>query len=109
MRRFDQRRNPRTAHARHILIATKPKAIEILDEIRESKRPFKTFKKLAKRYSTCPSGTKGGDLGEFIEGQMAQAFEEGVWAAHPEEPPTTFHKSQFGYHIIWVHWVRMQP
>ena len=69
---------------RHILVANKPDAKQILEQINTSKKPFRTFKKLAKKYSNCPSGSKGGDLGEFVEGQMAQTFEDAVWASELE-------------------------
>ena len=58
MRRHDRRRKPRKAHVRHILVANKPDAKMILDEINASKKPFRTFKKMAKKYSNCPSGSK---------------------------------------------------
>lgn len=103
MRRMDKRNKPRKAHVRHILVANKPEARDILDQIQNSKKPFKVFKKLAKRFSNCPSGSKKGDLGEFIEGQMVLDFEKAVWASEEEAIPTKFIKTQFGYHIIWVH------
>jgi peptidyl-prolyl cis-trans isomerase C len=103
MRRHDRRRQPRKAHVRHILVAGKPDAKAMLEEIQASKKPLKAFKKLAKKYSNCPSGSKGGDLGEFIEGQMAQDFEDAVWVAELETAPQSFIKTQFGYHLIWVH------
>ena len=71
MRRHDRRRKPRKAHVRHILVANKPEAKLVLDALNESKKPLRTFKKLAKKYSNCPSGSKGGDLGEFVEGQLS--------------------------------------
>ena len=88
---------------RHILVAHQPDAKQILAQINTSKKPFRTFKKLAKKYSNCPSGSKGGDLGEFIEGQMAQTFEDAVWASELETVPTNFIKTQFGFHVLWVH------
>jgi len=103
MRRIDRRNNPRKAHVRHILVANKPEAREILQYIQESKRPLREFKKMAKRYSNCPSGSKKGDLGEFVEGQMAIDFEKAVWEMEEESIPTKFIKTQFGFHIIWVH------
>tara|TARA_X000001036_G_C20664890_1_gene800383 strand:- start:50 stop:385 length:336 start_codon:yes stop_codon:yes gene_type:complete len=103
MRRHDRRKIPRKAHARHILVTTKPDAREILELIQNAKKPFKVFKKLAKKYSNCSSASKGGDLGEFIEGQMAQDFEEAVWSAQLETAPDSYVKTQFGFHIIWVH------
>ena len=38
----------RYAHARHILVGNKSQAQAILDEILKSKKPLKTFKKMAK-------------------------------------------------------------
>jgi len=103
MRRHDRRKKPRKAHVRHILVAGKPDAKALLENIQSSKKPFKTFKKLAKKHSNCPSGSKGGDLGEFVEGQMVQDFEEAVWSSDLETAPTAYIKTQFGYHLLWVH------
>lgn len=103
MRRHDRRKKPRKAHVRHILVAGKPDAKILLEEIKSSKKPLKTFKKLAKKYSNCPSGSKGGDLGEFTEGQMVQDFENAVWQSKLESAPVEYIKTQFGYHVLWVH------
>ena len=88
---------------RHILVANKPEIKMVLDEIKGSKKPLRTFKKMAKKYSNCPSGSKGGDLGEFVEGQMVQTFEDAVWSSELETIPQNFIKTQFGFHVIWVH------
>ena len=103
MRRLDRRRKPRKAHVRHILVKGKPEAKMILEAVQTAKKPLKVFRKMAKKYSNCPSGSKGGDLGEFIEGQMVQDFEEAVWASELETVPDAFIKTQFGFHILWVH------
>jgi len=103
MRRHDRRRKPRKAHVRHILVANKPEAKMILEEINASKKPLRTFKKMAKKYSNCSSGSKGGDLGEFVEGQMVQTFEDAVWSSELETVPQNFIKTQFGFHVLWVH------
>ena len=103
MRRLDRRRKPRKAHVRHILVTGKPEAKMILEAIQTAKKPLKVFRKMAKKYSNCPSGSKGGDLGEFIEGQMVQDFEEAVCASELETVPESFIKTQFGFHILWVH------
>ena len=103
MRRHDKRNNPRKAHVRHILVPDKPSARDIIEEISKAKNPLKVFKKSAKKFSTCPSGSKKGDLGEFVEGQMVKQFEDAVWQTDINEVPSKFVKTQFGYHIIWVH------
>lgn len=103
MRRHDKRNNPRQAHVRHILVPDKPLARKLIEEISNAKKPLKVFKKSAKIHSTCPSGSKKGDLGEFTEGQMVKEFELGVWQTEVDEIPSRFIKTQFGYHIIWVH------
>jgi parvulin-like peptidyl-prolyl isomerase len=85
------------------LVASKPDARELLEQIQGARNPLKMFKRLAKKYSNCSSATKKGDLGEFVEGQMVQKFEDAVWVTEPETVPQNFIKTQFGYHILWVH------
>jgi hypothetical protein len=34
---------------------------------------------------------------------MVQDFEEAVWASELETVPESFIKTQFGFHILWVH------
>ena len=59
------------------------------------------FGKLAKKHSICPSGKRGGDLGEFRQGQMVPAFDKVVFSCPELEPTGPLH-TQFGYHIIKV-------
>ena len=56
---------------------------------------------LAKEHSTCPSGKKGGDLGEFGPGQMVREFDDVVFNAEigTVQGPV---KTQFGYHLLEV-------
>jgi peptidyl-prolyl cis-trans isomerase C len=91
------------ATVRHILVASKPQAKEVLEVLSQSKRPLKAFKKMAKEYSKCPSGKKGGLLDEFSKGQMVKEFEEAVLACDLESVPSEFVRTKFGFHIIWVH------
>lgn len=62
----------RTAAALHILVKHKEQADDILAQLKKGAK----FHVLAKKYSTCPSGKKGGDLGEFRQGQMVPAFDK---------------------------------
>ncbi|MCS5932271.1 peptidylprolyl isomerase [Klebsiella pneumoniae subsp. pneumoniae] len=47
------------------------------------------------------SGKRGGDLGEFRQGQMVPAFDKVVFSCPELEPTGPLH-TQFGYHIIKV-------
>lgn len=81
--------------ASHILVKDKNLALKISKEIKEGAN----FAQLARRYSTCPSKSKGGDLGWFKPGQMVPAFEKAVKKmsyGRVSDPVRT----QFGYHII---------
>ena len=87
-----------TVSAKHILTETEETSSSILESITNGE---KTFEDAAKEFSTCPSGAKGGDLGEFGQGQMVKEFEDAAFAAeigHVIGPV----KTQFGYHLIKV-------
>ena len=81
--------------AKHILVDQEFEANDLLKKLKEGA----TFEDLARDFSKCPSGKKGGDLGEFGKGMMVEAFEK---AAHDLEigqisGPV---KTSFGYHVI---------
>lgn len=84
-----------TASARHILVKTKDEA----DKLKQQLDKGADFAKLAKKHSTCPSGKKGGDLGEFRRGQMVKAFDDVVF----KKEVLKIHgpvKTKFGFHLI---------
>ena len=86
-----------TVRAKHILVKDEEKCQSVLEEIVAGK----AFEVAAQEYSTCPSGQKGGDLGEFGKGQMVKEFEEAAFTAEIGQvigPVAT----QFGYHLIKV-------
>tara|TARA_B100000989_G_scaffold59232_3_gene40423 strand:+ start:8030 stop:8317 length:288 start_codon:yes stop_codon:yes gene_type:complete len=89
--------NP-SAHASHILVKSKSEAIQLSSNIKK----LKDFQKKARKKSDCPSSQKGGDLGWFRKGQMVREFEEAVWSI-PLKTVSSPIKTQFGYHLIWVH------
>lgn len=81
--------------ASHILVPTVEQANDIIKEINGGI----SFADAAQKYSSCPSKSAGGNLGEFGRGQMVPEFENAVFAmeiGQISEPV----KTQFGYHII---------
>ena len=58
------------------------------------------FQTLAKKYSTCPSGKKGGDLGEFKRGQMVPQFDKFAFKCAILEPNLV--KTKFGWHVMKI-------
>ena len=66
----------KTAAALHILVKEEKLALDLLEQIKNGA----DFGKLAKKHSICPSGKRGGDLGEFRQGQMVPAFDKVVFS-----------------------------
>ncbi len=81
--------------ASHILVEKQSQALKVLEELKAGG----DFRELAKKYSTCPSGKRGGDLGQFGRGQMVREFEQAAFALKQGEVSEPV-KSQFGYHVI---------
>jgi peptidyl-prolyl cis-trans isomerase C len=85
------------ATARHILVDSE----EICRELKKEIEQGADFGDIAKEYSSCPSGSQGGDLGEFGPGMMVPEFDKVVFSA----PVNTVQgpvKTQFGYHLLEV-------
>ena len=86
-----------SASARHLLVETEEKCIELKKEIEGGK----DFADVARSHSKCPSGASGGDLGEFSPGQMVPEFDTVVF----KEELGKVHgpvKTQFGFHLIEI-------
>ncbi|MDP1299200.1 peptidylprolyl isomerase PpiC, partial [Klebsiella quasipneumoniae] len=66
----------KTAEEMHILVKEEKMALDLLDQIKNGA----DFGKLAKKHSICPSGKRGGDLGELRQGQMVPAFDKEVFS-----------------------------
>ncbi len=85
-----------SVEASHILVDDEAKIKEILADIKAGKI---SFEDAAKANSSCPSGEKGGALGEFGRGQMVPEFEQAAFAMNVGEISEPV-KTQFGYHLI---------
>ncbi len=91
-------------HARHILVKEEADAKVIINELKHlsGQKLQAKFEELAKSRSTGPSGSKGGDLGFFAQGQMVPAFNDKVFTMNVGTITMTPVKTQFGYHIIYL-------
>lgn len=83
--------------ASHILVNSKAEAENILNRLGSGAK----FPDMARKFSQCPSGKKGGDLGYFKRGMMVKPFEDVAFSITKgtiSQPVQT----QFGYHLIMV-------
>jgi len=100
------------AHASHVLCGVGAIGKEKCHDYEEMLTPYadakatleRAFAEVAKRYSECPTGSEGGDLGYFPRGDMAKDFERVVF-----DPKTPLDKvvgpveTRNGWHLIMVH------
>ncbi|HCL79715.1 MAG TPA: peptidylprolyl isomerase [Synergistaceae bacterium] len=94
----DRFTTPESVRASHILVSDDVEMKKVQDELKGGM----SFEDAAKKYSTCPSKEKGGDLGYFSKGQMVAEFEQAAFAMKPGETSTEPVKTQFGLHLIKV-------
>ncbi len=85
------------ASARHILVNTQEECEELKTKIGSGE----DFAEIAKQHSQCPSGQKGGALGEFSPGQMVKEFDDVVFTAEVGKTHGPV-QTQFGYHLIQI-------
>jgi peptidyl-prolyl cis-trans isomerase C len=83
-------------HARHILVATKEKAEQLIKKIKGGAK----FEDVAKAESTDGSKTNGGDLGWFTLTRMAKPFGDAVKGLKKGEMTSEPVQTQFGWHVI---------
>ena len=85
------------AAARHILVETQEACEKIKAKIIEGA----DFAEMAEEHSQCPSGERGGELGEFRPGEMVPEFDKVVF----EDEIGKVHgpiRTQFGYHLVEI-------
>lgn len=89
---------PMQVKASHILVDTEEEAKDLKTQIDEGA----DFAELAEKYSKCPSGKDGGNLGYFGKDQMVPEFEV-VSFSLPVNSVSDPVKTQFGWHLIKVY------
>lgn len=83
--------------ASHLLVPSQADALKCREEITSGT----DFADVAKRVSSCPSSSRGGDLGYFKRGQMVPQFDKAAFelpVGQLSEPIQT----QFGWHLLVV-------
>lgn len=81
--------------ASHILVKDRALAQQIVRKAKQGAN----FAALAREYSTCPSKSKGGDLGWFGPGKMVPRFEQACQRLSMGSISDVV-QTQFGYHVI---------
>ncbi len=85
------------ATARHILVSSQDECENIKQQIEGGT----DFAEMAEKHSQCPSGKKGGDLGEFSPGQMVKEFDQVVFSEEVGKVLGPV-QTQFGFHLIEI-------
>lgn len=85
------------ASARHILVDTEEKCLQLKSEIEAGA----DFAEIAKHKSSCTSRLRGGDLAAFRQGDMVKEFDEAVFSGELNKVLGPV-KTEFGYHLIEV-------
>ena len=86
-----------TATARHILVETQEQCEDLKQQIESGA----DFAQIAKEHSKCPSGQRGGDLGQFSQGQMVKEFDEVVFSGELGKIHGPI-ETQFGFHLLEI-------
>ena len=88
-----------SAIAQHILVSTLEKANEVRAKLDKGAK----FDEMAARYSSCSSGDRGGDLGEFGPGVMVRQLDDLIFK--DKVALKTVHgpiQTEFGYHLLYI-------
>lgn len=85
------------AHVRHILVPEEKMCRELKERIANGEE----FSEMAHRFSHCPSGHNGGDLGEIGQGQMVPQFDDIAFRGELNKVHGPV-RTEFGCHLIQV-------
>lgn len=110
-KKLDERTQPDSVKARHILIATADRngapimedsvAKKLIDSIKTAIDHGSRFDSLAAKFSASPEGkTAGGDLGYFTSGRMVKEFNDYCFTAKTGDEKII--KTEFGYHLVQI-------
>ena len=87
------------ARAHHVLVDSEAQALSLLKQLAFGA----DIGQLAAEHSACPSKDRGGDLGEFVPGDMATEFDAFVFdASSPVGVPLGPVRTPFGYHVVVI-------
>lgn len=101
-------RNGDLVEASHILFqVTDTAPLELLratanDVLEEVKAHPERFAELAQKYSNCPSGQVGGNLGQLQRGETVPEFDAVIFRLNDGEICESLVETRFGMHIIRV-------
>ena len=87
----------KSAIVRHILVKDK----DLCEQLKKKIKAGSDFAKIAKQHSTCPSGKKGGELGDIKKGQLVTPIDKAVFTLTERELHGPI-KSQFGWHLLEI-------
>ena len=94
---------PDSIRASHILRnvdgRSKEDALKEVEDIKAAIDGGADFADQAREHSECPSGSSGGDLGDFGRGMMVPPFEEVAFDLDVDELSGPV-ETDFGYHLI---------
>lgn len=86
---------PKSIKASHILVEHEYEAKDLERKLQDGT----TFEELAQKFSKCPSGKNGGDLGYFGKTRMVQEFADAAFELGKGEVSSPV-RTKFGYHLI---------
>ena len=94
---FDQIFGGGKAKASHILLDDGGRATFIMQQIQGGEMSFESA---AREFSSCPSSSKGGDLGLFGPGAMVPQFDDYCFDPSTKVGDLGLVRTQFGTHIV---------
>ena len=90
-----------TVSGSHILVDSYEKAADLIAQLQDASDISELFSELATEYSSCPSSGNGGDLGSWERGNMAEPFDDAIFALEVGEFTQTPVETDFGFHVIY--------